>query len=141
MSGVAGRIAVSGVVLLLAQAPGAEAQETQRFVFRQVDGGYLAFDTKTGTQLVCRQRAAGWACSLIANERRALQGEIARLADENERLRSEIARLKEAAERAGGGVRGKAGERRQTRSRFSVLHGRFVAFAKTLRARFENNTW
>jgi hypothetical protein len=62
------------------QAPGSDDRSYQ---FNQVDDGYLRLDLKTGEVSLCRARAIGWSCLTVADERAALDSEIARLQGEN----------------------------------------------------------
>jgi hypothetical protein len=84
------------VVALLALAPASHAQtatpdnENGRFTFNQVTDGLLRLDTRTGQVSLCSQRAAGWACHAVPDERAALEGEIARLQSENATLKKEM---------------------------------------------------
>jgi hypothetical protein len=55
-----------------------------------VDGGYLRLDGRTGQVSICTPRAVGWACQAVADERTALEAEIARLQAENVALKKEL---------------------------------------------------
>jgi hypothetical protein len=57
--------------------------DDRRFQFNQVDDGYLRLDLKTGEVSQCKARAIGWSCLTVADERAALDSEIARLQGEN----------------------------------------------------------
>ena len=64
--------------------------DDSRYTFHQVDGGYLRLDGRTGQVSICTPRAAGWACQTVADERTALEAEIARLQAENIALKKEL---------------------------------------------------
>jgi hypothetical protein len=90
------RTALSILVLALlaqsaawAQATPAENDDT-RYSFSQVDEGYLRLDGRTGQVSVCTRRVVGWACQAVADERNALEAEIARLQGENVALKKEF---------------------------------------------------
>lgn len=65
-----------------------------RFSFNRVDGGFLRLDSVTGQVALCSQRDAGWTCQAVAEDRAALDSEIARLQDRVTALQSEIAALR-----------------------------------------------
>src|SRR6516164_2718877 len=85
-------------VLILALSAGSAgwAQSTpvesddSRYTFNQADEGYLRLDGRTGQVSVCTRRAVGWACQVVADERTALEAEIARLQAENVALKKEL---------------------------------------------------
>ena len=85
-------------VLILALSAGSAgwAQSTpvesddSRYTFNQVDGGYLRLDGRTGQVSICTPRAVGWACQAVADERTALEAEIARLQAEIVTLKKEL---------------------------------------------------
>jgi hypothetical protein len=90
------RIALSAFVLsqavtsvALAQVPAEEGGDG-RYTFSRSDEGYLRLDGRTGQVSVCTRRAAGWACQAAADERIALESEIARLQTENVALKKEL---------------------------------------------------
>jgi hypothetical protein len=64
--------------------------DDSRYTFKQVDGGYLRLDGRTGQVSICTPRAVGWACQAVADERIALEAEIARLQAENVALKKEL---------------------------------------------------
>src|SRR6516165_10855150 len=64
--------------------------DDSRYTFKQVDGGYLRLDGRTGQVSICMPRAVGWACQTVADERTALEAEIARLQAENVALKKEL---------------------------------------------------
>jgi hypothetical protein len=73
-----------------AAAPDAPA----RFSFNRVDGGFLRLDSVSGQVALCSQRDAGWTCQAVAEDRAALDAEIARLQGRVTALQSEIAALR-----------------------------------------------
>jgi len=94
------RILAFIAVLLLPPAV-AVAQETlpdteaERFILRRVDGGLMRIDRETGETSFCRKRNKAWTCEIVADDRVALEEEIARLSEDNSELAREIGRLKE----------------------------------------------
>ncbi len=77
------------VVLLRAQEPSLDLAD-KRFTYHAIDDGYLRLDLRTGEVATCRQRGAGWTCTLAPEERAALEGEIARLQRDNALLKSAL---------------------------------------------------
>ena len=61
-----------------------------RYTFNRADEGYLRLDGRTGQVSICTRRAVGWACQVVADERTALESEIARLQTENVALKKEL---------------------------------------------------
>ena len=83
------------VLALLAFVPLAQAQTTPdtengRYTFSQVPDGMLRLDTRTGSVSLCGKQDAGWVCNTVADERIALENEIARLQRENGALKKEM---------------------------------------------------
>ena len=66
--------------------PGIVTDLTNRLTY----AGYLRLDLRTGEVATCRQREAGWTCMLAAEERAALETEIARLQRDNALLKSAL---------------------------------------------------
>src|SRR5262245_24035133 len=58
-----------------------------RYSFSRVDDGYLRLDGRTGQVSICTPRQVGWACQAVADERAALEAEIARLQAESATLK------------------------------------------------------
>ena len=56
-----------------------DIQDGERFALQPVEGGVLRVDRRTGAVSSCRPRNGGWVCTLAADERQALETEIARL--------------------------------------------------------------
>ena len=72
-----------------ALAQGSESDDT-RYIFSRVDDGYLRLDGRTGQVSICSRRPVGWACQTVADERTALEAEVARLQGENVALKKEL---------------------------------------------------
>jgi hypothetical protein len=64
--------------------------ENGRYTFNRVDGEYLRLDGRTGHVSVCTRDSAGWACRMVADDRSALEAEIARLQRDNATLKKEL---------------------------------------------------
>lgn len=64
--------------------------ENGRYTFHAAPDGVLRLDRTRGEVSTCTRQAAGWACYLVADERAALESEIARLAAENGRLKEAL---------------------------------------------------
>ncbi|MGN6461481.1 MAG: hypothetical protein ACTHLY_09750 [Pseudolabrys sp.] len=82
---------------ILAQQPvsppatGKTADEAPpRYRFSPSGDGFVRLDSQTGEVSYCAPRTAGWACQPAADERAALEAEIARLADANVALKHEL---------------------------------------------------
>lgn len=81
---------------LIAPAMEARAQatlpdsENGRYTFSQRADEVLRLDTRTGAITVCRRKANDWVCETVADERAALEKEIARLQAENVALKKEL---------------------------------------------------
>lgn len=85
-------VAIAGLCLLVP----AWAQDTSpdnnggRYTFNKVADGYLRLDTQTGELSLCSQRAIGWACQVVPEDRSVLEDEIGRLRRENGALKQEL---------------------------------------------------
>ena len=84
------------VVLLLGLAAGAPAlaqgapeSDNGRFTFKEVPDGILRLDGRTGHVSLC-SKVSEWACRSLADDRTALENEIAHLLDENAALRKQL---------------------------------------------------
>ena len=64
--------------------------DDSRYTFTRTEDGYLRLDGRTGQVSICTRRTAGWACQTVADERAALEAEIARLQGENAALKKEL---------------------------------------------------
>ena len=82
-------VCTAQVVLLRAQEPALDLAD-KRFTYHQIDDGYLRLDLRTGEVATCRQSEAGWTCMLAAEERAALETEIARLQRDNALLKNAL---------------------------------------------------
>ena len=79
-------VCMAQVVLLRAQEPSLDLAD-KRFTYHRIDDGYLRLDLRSGEVATCRQREAGWTCTMAPEERAALENEIARLQRENGTLK------------------------------------------------------
>jgi hypothetical protein len=70
-------------------------QLAPRYSFNRVDDGFLRLDNQTGQVAHCGPASVGWACQAVAEDRAALEKEIARLQDEVTGLKHEVANLRE----------------------------------------------
>jgi hypothetical protein len=61
-----------------------------RFAYHKIDDGYLRLDLRSGEVATCRPNASGWTCTLAAEERTALENEIARLQRDNALLKNAL---------------------------------------------------
>jgi hypothetical protein len=89
-------IRVCAVLLALGLAAPAFAQaapegEPGRFTMTPVEGGALRLDTRTGRVHHCKNDAAGWTCTSVADERAAYEEEIARLQARLAKVETELA--------------------------------------------------
>jgi hypothetical protein len=83
---------ITGICLLApASAEDAMPDNSEgRYSFSKVAEGFLRLDLQTGQISVCSQRAVGWACQAVPEDRAALENEIARLRSENAALKKDI---------------------------------------------------
>lgn len=72
----AGTLAASA----LAQ-PSSPPGEGARYSLQKVDGGFLRLDAQTGHVSLCREKESNWTCETVADDRAALEAEIARLTE------------------------------------------------------------
>jgi hypothetical protein len=89
------RIAFLVLIIAALVAPPAWAQDKpegddSRYTFTRTEDGYLRLDGRTGQVSICTRRTAGWACQTVADERVALEAEIARLQGDNAALKKEL---------------------------------------------------
>jgi hypothetical protein len=82
-------VCMAQVVLLRAQEPALDLADA-RFTYHRIDDGYLRLDLRSGEVATCRQREAGWTCTLAPEERAALENEIARLQRDNALLKNAL---------------------------------------------------
>ena len=85
-------VCTAQVVLLRAQERTQEAtpESTSRFAYHKIDDGYLRLDLRSGEVATCRSHPGGWTCTLAAEERTALENEIARLQRDNAVLKNAL---------------------------------------------------
>ena len=92
-------VAAAIATAILAVAPAAQAQTTPesapdsaqgQFSFHKTGDGFLRLDSKTGQVSFCSHKNHGWTCETIADERTALESEIARLQNANGALKKEL---------------------------------------------------
>ncbi len=87
-------------VLVCAAAP-APAQDAaqpivpSRYSFNPVGDGFVRLDNVSGQVAFCSPHTVGWACEAAAEDRAALEKEIARLQDEVTSLKQDVADLRE----------------------------------------------
>jgi hypothetical protein len=67
-----------------------------RYVLQPVPDGALRLDTATGAVSLCTRAGSEWACRALADDRRAIEGEVERLARENAELRRQLAERRRA---------------------------------------------
>ena len=86
--------------LVLAGVGTATAEDVSgdRYVISNVEGGILRVDRHTGEVSFCSGQSGQWSCSLVADDRDQMLGEINGLREENRRLHR---RLPEADDMGG----------------------------------------
>lgn len=108
-------LAASAVCVALSAPAFAEGEmpdsEHGRYTFNKVAEGFLRLDTQTGQVSVCSQRAVGFACQVVPDDRTVLESEIARLRAENAALKKEMLAHGLALPGAGGATLESAGTR------------------------------
>ena len=108
-------LAASAVCVALSAPSFAESEmpdsEHGRYTFNKVAEGFLRLDTQTGQVSVCSQRAVGFACQAVPDDRTVLENEIARLRAENAALKKEMLAHGLALPGAGGATPESAGAR------------------------------
>ncbi len=75
-------------------AQGDSAAPPSRYSFNRVDDGFIRLDNGTGQVAHCTQRAVGWACETMPEDRKAFENEITRLTEENAALKAQVTALK-----------------------------------------------
>jgi len=84
---------------LIAFSGSAVFAEEGRYIMERIDDGVVRLDTKTGEMSLCRQQDAQMVCRMAADERHALEEEIAL-------LEQRIAALERALDNGGGTIEG-----------------------------------
>ena len=84
--------------LLIASLPAMAEEEAGRYSMAQVEDGILRLDTRTGQVSHCQVADTQWVCRSAADDRAALDDEIAELQEEKDALRARIAELEAVAE-------------------------------------------
>jgi hypothetical protein len=84
--------------------PAPATEEGQRYAFHRVGDKFVRLDTRTGQVAECGWAASAWSCQAAADERTALDSEIARLQQENAALKKSL--LARGVELPGGIVAG-----------------------------------
>ncbi len=101
-------LAASAVCMALSAPAFAEGEtpdsEHGRYTFNKIADGFLRLDTQTGQVSVCSQRAVGFACQAVPDDRTVLENEITRLRTENAALKKEMLAHGLALPGAGGGT-------------------------------------
>jgi hypothetical protein len=84
-------VAAVGLACPTARAQSAPpGSDDTRYSFSRVNDGYLRLDGRTGQVSICAPRQVGWICQAVADERAALEAEIARLQAESAALKKEL---------------------------------------------------
>jgi hypothetical protein len=106
-------LAASAVCVALCAPAIAEGEnpdsEHGRYMFNKVAEGFLRLDTQTGQVSVCGQRAVGFACQVVPDDRTVLENEIGRLRTENAALKKDMLAHGLALPGAGGAAPESAG--------------------------------
>lgn len=90
------------VAMWAAAAPAAgQGVDSGRYLLKDVEGGFIRLDTGTGKVSYCRPQDGQWRCDSVADDREALQAEIAALAEEKAKLERRIVELEEELARRG----------------------------------------
>ncbi len=73
-----------------ASAPPAGAEQDGRYQLHRSGDVFVRLDTRTGQVAQCRDNAGTWSCTLVPDERTALDSEIGRLQNENAALKKSL---------------------------------------------------
>lgn len=127
-------------VLAQAQTPVSPAAPTpvqagDRYRFTPVEGGVLRLDSQSGQISYCRQRDSAWTCETVADDRAALEKEIAR-------LQERVAGLEKQVAERGPGNRLQLptdAELEQAMSFFERMMRRFRGMVETLKREWESD--
>jgi hypothetical protein len=82
--------ALAGAAASARAQAGPSESDDHRYTFNKLEEGYLRLDGRTGQVSVCTRASIGWTCQSAADERTALEWEIARLQAENAALKKEL---------------------------------------------------
>lgn len=85
--GIIAAVLVAAVAVAQSSPPGSD---DNRYQFNRVEDGFVRLDMRTGQVSLCSRRAVGWSCQTVADDRAALEGEIARLQGENATLKKAL---------------------------------------------------
>jgi hypothetical protein len=92
---IATALGLAGIAAAAEQSmPGTE---NGHYALTQTPNGVVRLDTRTGAVSNCDKDANGWACTVMPDERAALDAEIGRLQAENDRLKAQLAAGDQAA--------------------------------------------
>lgn len=89
------RVTAAGLIAaaFLFAAPAVAQDQPGRYTMKDIEDGFLRLDTQTGHVSYCRKKSESWVCETAADDRSALDDEIARLDEKNQQLRRRIAEL------------------------------------------------
>lgn len=85
-----------------AESTPAPAIDDGRYTFHRIGESFVRLDSRTGQVAQCGWAATGWSCKMVADERAALESEIARLQRDNAELKKSL--LSRGLELPGGAV-------------------------------------
>ena len=68
-----------------------DAAGNGRYVMSPTSDGFLKLDSRTGEVSECKRQASGFQCTLVADERTAMQQQIDKLSQDNASLRDTLA--------------------------------------------------
>ena len=71
----------------------AAAQEAERYSLQKTENGYVRMDNRTGAMSICTEQSAQLVCRPAADERDALQDDIAALQDKLATIEARVASL------------------------------------------------
>lgn len=130
-----GTVAAAAMAAGLAWPGLSAAADSPRYVLETVPGGFIRMDTRSGSLSHCAAIAGEWTCRSLADDRRALQDEIAALEQENGKLRSRIEDLEASLAESRGKSRLELPsdtEIDRLMGMFERMMRRFMDFARTL---------
>lgn len=91
------RIVAAAAIVSLAGTAGIRAEDAEgRYALEKTADGFVRMDRRTGEMSICTERAGQLVCRLAADERSALQDEIARLQGSITRIEDRLAALEGA---------------------------------------------